>query len=86
MVASGGVQYGHGVSVVCLGDGQTGAEGVPSQGGRGDTLLRRMTPYLTWDIDPFSMDQMYRTTESEAILRLERIRLTRSSPYGPLTY
>ena len=32
---------------VCLGDGQTEAEGVPSQGGRGDALLRRMLPYLT---------------------------------------
>ena len=27
-----------------LGDGQTEAEGVPSQGGRGDALLRRMPP------------------------------------------
>ena len=31
----------------CLGDGQTEAEGVPSQGGRGDALLQRMPPYLT---------------------------------------
>ena len=30
---------GHGV---CLGDGQTEAEGVPSQGGRGDELSRRI--------------------------------------------
>ena len=37
-------EYGPGV---CLGDGQTKAEGVPSQGGRGDALLRRMPPYLT---------------------------------------
>ena len=37
----------HGGPGVCLGDGQTEAEGVPSQGGRGDTLLRRMSPYLT---------------------------------------
>ena len=47
MVASGGVLpegYGHGG---CLGDGQTEAEGVLSQGGRGDALLRRMPPYLT---------------------------------------
>ena len=29
------------------GDGQTEAEGVPSQGGRSDVLLRRMPPYLT---------------------------------------
>ena len=28
-----------------LGDGQTGAEGAPSQGGRGDALFRRMPPY-----------------------------------------
>ena len=45
MVASGGVLsegYGHGGPGVCLGDGQTKAEGVPSQGGRGDALLRRM--------------------------------------------
>ena len=32
---------------VSLGDGQTEAEGVPSQGGRGDALLRRMARYLT---------------------------------------
>ena len=31
-----------------LGDGQTEAEGVPSKDGRGDALLRRMPPYLTW--------------------------------------
>ena len=45
MDASGGVLsegYGHGGTGVCLGDGQTEAEGVPSQGGRGDALLRRM--------------------------------------------
>ena len=45
MVASGGVLsegYGHGGPGVCLGDGQTEAEG-----GRGDALLRRMPPYLT---------------------------------------
>ena len=50
MVASGGVLsegYGHGGPDVCLGDGQTEAEGVPSQGGRGDALLRRTSPYLT---------------------------------------
>ena len=33
--------YEHGV---CLGVGQTEDEGVPSQGGRGDVLLRRMPP------------------------------------------
>ena len=42
--------YGNGGPVVCLGDGQTEAEWVPSQGGRGDTLLRRMLPYLTWPV------------------------------------
>ena len=50
MVASGGVLsegYGHSGPVVCLGDGQTEDGGVPSQGGRGDALLRRMPPYLT---------------------------------------
>ena len=39
--------YGHGGPDVCLGDGQKEAEGVPSQGGRGDALLRRMPSYLT---------------------------------------
>ena len=50
IVASGGglsEGYGHGGSGVCLGDGQTEDEVVPSQGGRGDALLRRMPPYLT---------------------------------------
>ena len=50
MVASGGVLsegYGHGGPGVCLGDGQTEAEEVPSQCGRGDALLRRMPPFLT---------------------------------------
>ena len=50
MVASGGVLsegYGHGGPGVCLGDGQTEAESVPSQGGRGVALLGRMPPYLT---------------------------------------
>ena len=51
-----GARYGHDGPGVCLGDGQTEAEGVPSQGGRGDTLLPRvavavpfgaMPPYLT---------------------------------------
>ena len=53
MVASdGGLSegYGHGGPGVCLGDGQTEAEGVPSQGGRGDALLRRMPRYLTLPI------------------------------------
>ena len=47
VVASGAVlsgEYGHNTSGVCLGDGQTEAEGVRSQGGRGDALLRRMPP------------------------------------------
>ena len=50
VVASGGSVvegHGHGGPGVCLGDGQTEAEGVPSQGGRGDALLRRMSSYLT---------------------------------------
>ena len=41
-VASGGVLsegYGHDGPGVCLGDGQTEDEGVPSQAGRGDALL-----------------------------------------------
>ena len=45
MVASGGALsegYGHGRPGVCLGDGQTEAEGIPSEGGGGDALLRRM--------------------------------------------
>ena len=44
---SGGVLslgYGHGGSGVRLGDGQTEAEGVSSQGGRGNALFRRMLP------------------------------------------
>ena len=32
---------------VCLGDGQTEAEGLPSQDGRDDALLRRMPPNMT---------------------------------------
>ena len=50
MVASGGVLsegYGHGGPGVCLDDDQTEDEGVPSQNGRGDALLRRMPPHLT---------------------------------------
>ena len=50
MFASGGVLsggYGHGGPGVCLGDGQTEAEGVLAQGARGDALLRRMPPYLS---------------------------------------
>ena len=44
--------YGHGGPGVCLGDGQTEAEEVPSQGGRGDALFRRMPPIpdLTFEI------------------------------------
>ena len=41
------VGYGHDGPGVCLGDGQTEAEEVPSQGGGGDALLLRMPPYLT---------------------------------------
>ena len=50
MVASGGVtseEYGHGVTGVCMGDGHTEAEGVPTEGGSDGALLRRMPPYLT---------------------------------------
>ena len=50
MVASGGVLsegYGRGGPGVYLSDSQTEAEGVPSQGGRGDAVLRRMPPYLS---------------------------------------
>ena len=39
--------YGHGGPGVRLDDGQTEAEGVPPQGGRGDALFRRMLPYPT---------------------------------------
>ena len=39
--------YGHDGPGDCLGDGQTETEGVPSQGGRGDALPRRIHPYLT---------------------------------------
>ena len=44
-MADGGLSkgYGHDGRGVCLGDGQTEAEGVPSQGGRGDALLRSMS-------------------------------------------
>ena len=49
MVTSGGVLsegFMHGGPGVCLGDGQTEAEGIPSQGGRGDALFRRPPPHL----------------------------------------
>ena len=36
--------YEHGGLGLCLGDGETEAQGVPSQGGRGDVLLWR-TPH-----------------------------------------
>ena len=46
MVASYGcLSEGYGPGV-CLGNGQTWAEGVPSQGGRGDALFRRISPDL----------------------------------------
>ena len=54
MVASGGVLSkgcGPGGPGVCLGDGQTEAEGVPSKGGRGDALFRRMSPYLIYYVE-----------------------------------
>ena len=50
MVASGGVLsegYGHGGPGVCLGDGQTEAEGVPSQGGRGDGVCPHDLPAMS---------------------------------------
>ena len=50
VVATGGVlteRCGSGGPGVCLGDGQTEAEGVPSQEERGDALLRRTyVPYM----------------------------------------
>ena len=49
MVASGGVlsqRCGDGGPGVCLGDGQTEAEGVPSQGGRGDGVCPHTRPDL----------------------------------------
>ena len=56
MTASSGFPsegYGHDGPGVCLGDGQTEAQGVPSQGGCGHALLRRMppvTPDLTYTV------------------------------------
>ena len=41
-IASSFEVYAHVGPGVCLSNGRTEAEGVPSQGGRGDTLLRRM--------------------------------------------
>ena len=69
--ASGGVLsegYGRGWPGVCLGDGQT--EVVPSQGGRGDALLRRMPPCTRleqrgitkkskWCCEPFSIHEIF---------------------------
>ena len=49
MVASGGIlSEGHGPGV-CLGDGQTEAGGVASQGGRGDALLLAPILVLTYN-------------------------------------
>ena len=49
-VASGGPIWGYGYHGLgdCLGDGQTEAEGVPSQGWYSNALLRRMPSYLNW--------------------------------------
>ena len=50
MFASGGFLsegYRHSGPGACLGDGQTGDEGVVSDCVRGDALLRRIHPYLT---------------------------------------
>ena len=41
-------KYVRGGPCVCLGDGQTEAEGVASQGGRGGALHRRKPPQMTW--------------------------------------
>ena len=49
--------YGHGGPGVCLGDCQTEAEGVTSQGGRGDALLRRMPPTPDLTNFPFSFSE-----------------------------
>ena len=50
MVASGGaLSDGYGLNPgVCLGDGQTEAEIVPSESGRGDAQLQRMPQHLTY--------------------------------------
>ena len=50
-------EYGHGGPGVCLGDGQTEAEGLPPQGGRGNALLRRIRLYLTSPV--ISLIQMF---------------------------
>ena len=49
VASSGGISEGHGHDGpgVCLGDGQTETTSVPSQGGRGDALLRSMTLYFS---------------------------------------
>ena len=52
---------------VCLGDGQTEAGRVPSQGGRGDALLRGMPPPLP--------DLTCLVTRFDA-LKTEQLRLT----------
>ena len=49
-----------------MGDGQTEAEGVPSQGGRGDALLRRMPPYLT-SPDAFSLSAVVYITREYSV-------------------
>ena len=41
VMIDGGLGYGHGGPGVCLGDGQTEADRVASQDGRGDALRRR---------------------------------------------
>ena len=41
---------------ICLGGCQTEAEGVPSQGGRGDALLRPMPQYMTCSKSILNMD------------------------------
>ena len=81
MVASGGVLsegYGHEGPGVCLGDGQTEDEAVPSQSGRGDALLRRMPPYPTRP--DFSVPVRHHSSKS-ASSSWCRINVSSSTPF-----
>ena len=54
MVATVGVLsegYGHDGIGVCLGDVQMKTDRVPTLGGRGDALLRRMPPHMNKYLD-----------------------------------
>ena len=64
--------YGHGGPGICLGDGQTEAEGV-----RGDAMLRRMPPYLTWP-------DCRKQTNLDIATRVESIQLIQQFQHGPL--